>query len=164
MALSYAFNPEYYNTTTSVVGKPIVDYQKQVPVEPRQGTQFIPFSYVIPTTQLDDVGDVAYLIPYHAGAEECGVLFNCGDGDTGGTTLDMDFVRRTLDTSGTATDTILGNMGTAFSAAQTGKYVSFTPSTVAPHSRDEKVHLVLKVNAAATTPAEVTIEGLFFYR
>jgi len=167
--MSIAFNSQYYNTTDSTEALPVVKKTTGLPIQPGHGTQTVPFTYTWPTTQQDTIGDIAYLLPYHVGAKEVAVNFNCGDGDTGGTTLDADFCRRTIDKDGAFTDVILWNAGTAFSAAQTGKLVVFDlvdPEDVSQSStsRDGKVHLILKVNATATTPAEVTLEGLFTYR
>lgn len=167
--MTVAFNPQYYDTTNSTEALPVVKKTTGLPIQPGHGTQTVPFTYTWPTTQQDTIGDVAYLLPYHVGAKEVGVVFNCGDADTGGTTLDADFCRRTIDSAGAFTDVILHNAGTAFSAAQAGKVVVFDltdpeDTSQSSTSRDGRCHLILKVNATATTPAEVTLEGLFTYR
>lgn len=167
--MTVAFNGQYYNTTDSTEALPVVRKSTGLPIQPGHGTQTVPFTYVIPTTQLDTIGDIAYLLPYHVGAKEVSVHFNCGDADTGGTTLDMDICRRTIDEDGDFTDVILYNAGTAFSAALTSKLEVFDltdpdDASQSSTSRDGRCHLILKVNATATTPAEVTISGLFTYR
>lgn len=164
-----AFNSQYYNTTDSTEALPVIRKAAGLPIQPGHGTQSVPFTYTLPTTQTDGIGDICYLLPYHVGAKECSLLFNAGDADTGGTTLDFDICRRTIASDGTFTDVILFNAGTAFSAAQTGKLVVFDltdpdDTSQASTSRDGRCHLIGKCNAAATTPAEVTLEGVFTYR
>lgn len=167
--MSVDYNSQYYVAADSTEALPVVKKTTGLPIQPGHGTQTVPFTYVWPTTQQDTIGDITYLLPYHVGAKEIGISFNCGDADTGGTTLDADLCRRTIDKLGAFTDVILFNAGTAFSAAQTGKLLVFDlvdPEDVSQSStsRDGKVHLILKVNATATTPAQVTLEGLFTYR
>lgn len=118
-------------------------------------SDFVPTT-TIPTTQLDDAGDVTYLLPVASGRRIVFLLFDATDMDTGGPTLDMDIVLRTTNSAGSHTDTILYNAGTAFgSAAHAGKWV-FCDVAV-PDSATSTGHIILKVNTAATTPAQGTI-------
>lgn len=120
---------------------------------------FHPYSdkvaYTFPTTQLDDAGDVTYLLPVMSGRRIIFLQFDCADLDSGGTALDMDLVLRTTNPAGTHTDTILYNAGTAFSAAQTGKWVYC--DVLVPDSATSTGHIIAKVGTAATTPASGAI-------
>lgn len=119
-------------------------------------------SYTIPTTQTDDAGDVTYLIPVASGRRIVYLKFDCADLDSGGGALDMDIILRTTAADGTThTDTtILYNAGTAFNAAHTAKWVWC--DTAVPSTATNMAHIILKVNTAASTPAEGAIK-LFVY-
>lgn len=113
----------------------------------------------IPTTSLDDIGDIYVLVPVRNGQRILGfTIGNHGDADTGGTTLDADIVL--VDANGTTT---LFNAGTEWTAART------TPLEVLMGTDDgiqvldatgaddgtPAAYIGLKVIAAATTPAAV---------
>jgi hypothetical protein len=142
MAVSTAFSSLYSAAETPKSGRPIIRNTSDVPdlVE-----------YTIPTTQIDDATDVTYLIPVASGRRIHWLIFDCPDLDTGGPTLDMDIILRT-GTTGSFTDTILYNAGTAFgSAAHAGKWVFCNVQV--PDDADRTGHICLYVNTAATTPA-----------
>lgn len=111
------------------------------------------------TTDVDDVGDVKYLIPVLSGKRINFLdISETTDMDTGGPTLDMDLILRTTDKAGSHTDTtILFNAGTFFAAAQTaGAILRVWCDVQVPDSATGVGHIISKVNAAATTPAQGT--------
>lgn len=115
-------------------------------------------SYTIPTTQTDDAGDTTYLIPVRSGKTIVFLLFDSADLDSGGGALDMDIILRTTDSAGNHTDTILYNAGTAFNAALAGKFVYCGVKVPTAGAAPGDVgHIILKVNTAATTPAQGAI-------
>lgn len=108
------------------------------------------------TTDVDDVGDVKYLIPVLSGKRINYLdISETTDMDTGGPTLDMDIVLRTTDKLGAHTDTILFNAGTHFASAQTaGAVLRIWCDVQVPDSATGVGHIISKVGAAATTPAQ----------
>lgn len=147
MAVSTTYSSLYSSDGTPKSGRPIIRNTSDVPdlVE-----------YTIPTTQLDDAGDVVYLIPVASGRRIHHLIFDCADLDGGGPTLDMDIILRT-GTTGSFTDTILYNAGTAFgSAAHAGKFIWCNVQV--PDDADRTGHICLLVNTAATTPAQGAIK------
>lgn len=110
----------------------------------------------IPTTQLDDAGDVTFLFPVRSGKRIMWFLFDSTDMDSGGGNLDMDLVLRTTSAAGVTTDTILFNAATAFNAALTAKWVWV--NVPVPADADNIGHVILYVNVAASTPAQGTLK------
>lgn len=110
------------------------------------------------TIDIDDIGDVKYLIPVLGGKRiQFLDISETTDMDTGGTALDMDIVLRTTDKLGAHTDTILFNAGTFFTAAQTaGAILRVWCDVLVPDSATGMGHIISKVGAAATTPAQGT--------
>lgn len=112
--------------------------------------------YTIPTTQIDDAGDVTYLIPVRSGRTIVYLLFDCADLDSGAGALDLDIVLRTTNAAGTNTDTILYNAGTAFNAAHAGKFVWCNVGV--PQTPTDMGHIILYCNTAASTAASGVIK------
>lgn len=124
------------------------------PFATERGAMFDRVSYAIATTSIDDVGDRVQLIPVPHGVEIVTLNFECGDLDTNGTPLlDMDIV---LSNGVAASDVILYNAGTAFTAAL-GTTIIRPFSTLARSTRNY-LTIDLYVNAAAATAAAGTIK------
>lgn len=109
----------------------------------------------LPTTNLDTIADTGYIIPVPQYAYLQWIGFDSSDMDTGTPALDMDLVLRTT-LSGSNTDTILFNAGTAFGTAIVGRWIPLG-NTQVPKSDDGWGAIIAYVNVVAATPAQGTI-------
>lgn len=105
--------------------------------------------YTVPTTQIDDATDFTYLIPVRSGKRIAFLIFDAAA--LAATNLDLDIVLRSVNSAGTVTDTILFNAGTAFTAAQAGKWVWC--NALIPETPTGIAHIGLLCNVAGGTPA-----------
>lgn len=132
------------------------------------GTLIVPLNAItIESTSVTTAGDRANLIAVPNGARiEFLMDLAHGDGDTGATPLlDMDIVYATdfEDWDDAGTETIIYNAGTAFTAAVTTAN-RLDPMWVGRKAQNSYAGYELiraKVNAAAVTPADVSLEGYF---
>jgi hypothetical protein len=144
MANSYS---NRYNQTTGlpVGGRPL---SKNTGPNP----DYVEASYA--TTDIDEVGEVKYLLPVQCGKEIVFLdLSDTTDMDSNGApTLDMDLYLRTTDRLGAHTDTLLFNAGTFFQAAQTtGEVRRVWCTEKVPNSATGYGHIISKTVAAAAT-------------
>lgn len=151
MAVTTAYSNLYNSSGVPVAGRPKSNNAGG------GNSDFV--AYTFPTTQLDDAGDVTYLIPVRSGKRILFLLWDSAELDTGGgNALDMDLVLRTTDSAGNHTDTIIYNAGTAFSAALAGKFVPVNVLVPTAGAAPGDVgHIIAKVGVAASTAAQGAI-------
>ncbi len=111
------------------------------------------------TTDIDDIGDVKYLIPVLSGKRINFIdISEATDMDSNGApALDQDLMLRTTDKLGAHTDTMLFNAGAFFQAAQSAGAVHRIWCDVqVPDSATGIGHIISKVVAAAATAVQGT--------
>lgn len=150
MAQGNAYNTDYFVSATSNV-----PLNGSWPGRANAGAQTIMANVVIPTTSIDDVADFYGICPVPSGKLLVGAIHQASDGDTGGTSMDVDIILRTYNSAGTATDTILYNAGTAYTAAQATSFLEWNARV--PRSEGGYGIVGTYVNVAATTPAAITM-------
>lgn len=124
------------------------------------GTNIIPISDTVPTTELGEALDRRQLAKISHGLELIALSLIHGDGDSGAGALDADIVLH--DDNG---DTILYNAGTAFNAAVTTPvWVFLATAAVRVQAAADDASIDLLINVAASTGAAMTIEGLVIAR
>lgn len=144
MATTYS---NRYNSTTGLPtgGRPL---SKNTGPNP----DYVEASYA--TTDIDEIGEVKYLLPVQCGKEIVYLdISETTDMDSNGApALDMDLYLRTTNSAGSHTDTLLFNAGTFFQAAQSAGAVYRVWCTVkVPNSADGTGHIISKTVAAAAT-------------
>ena len=130
--------------------------------EPRRvvGTNIIPITDTVPAAELGEAADRRRLAKISHGLELIALALIHGDGDSGAGALDADIVLH--DDDG---DTILYNAGTAFNAAVTTPlWVFLATAGVRVNAAADDASIDLLVNVAASTAAEMTIEGVVIAR
>ena len=150
MAAGNAYNTDYFVSATSNV-----PLNGSWPGRANAGAQTIMVNAVVPTTSTDDATDFYGLCPVASGRKLVGAIHQASDGDTGGTSMDLDIILRTYNSAGTATDVILYNAGTAYTAAQATSFLEW--NTIVPRSEGGYGIIGLYCNVAATTGAAITL-------
>ena len=122
-------------------------------------------TYEVLAAQMSEAGDFSGILAVPEGRRLLALAFTHEDMDGHATpTLDADIVLRTLDSAGTATDTVLVNYSTGFTAAVTTPVVTLLGSTIVPSSALGYGYIGFKVVAAAATAAAGDVNLLVLWR
>lgn len=159
MAVSSVYSSLF---TTATSGVPTAGR----PFTPPVGVGMDAVTYTMATTSLDDAGDFVGLIPVPIGKTLMLVGEVWADLDSGGTALDEDLVLRTVSKTGTTTDTIIVNHGTALSAAVTTVLWTVVNALISNNnsSATDYAYLGYLNNVAATAAASGAVTLIALWR
>jgi hypothetical protein len=164
MAATVVLNPSRYYSTAATTLK---DYTPQGPYpNATHGHAGVDAAALtIATTSLDEVGDVVVFLAIPTNRRIVAVFGKNADLDSNGSpALVADVICRTLDSSGTATDVVLGTLTTKLQATTSDNSWMFAPNHIVAQNASGYGHIGIKVTTAAATAAAGNVTLVVHYQ